>query len=364
MIKTVHAMIWEFTAGPELYSNIMQDIKNLNLAELEQVLAGLSIEKFRAKQIFSWIYQKGVFDFDLMTNLPADLRQKLKEKFYIIGFKLVKKSISHDETQKLLLGLADGNLIESVIIPVEDRVTGCVSSQAGCKYACGFCASGASGFKRNLTCGEILEQVLLIKCNSQDNKLTHIVFMGTGEPLDNYENVLKAIRIINSKEAINIGQRRITISTCGLIPQIKQLAKEGLQIELSVSLHAADDLTRSRIMPINKKYPLKELIPALREYIKETNRQVTFEYTMIKALNSDLLCAKNLVKIVEGLEAKVNLIPCNPIKELGLEPPGKVDILMFRDVLIKADVNVTLRASRGQDIEAACGQLRLRYEKD
>jgi 23S rRNA (adenine2503-C2)-methyltransferase len=189
----------------------------------------------------------------------------------------------------------------------------------------------------------MMEQVLLIKCNSEGNKLTHIVFMGTGEPLDNYDNVLKAIRIINSKESLNIGQRRITISTCGLVPQIRKLAKEGLQVELSVSLHAADDLTRSGIMPINKKYPLKELIGALREYIKDTNRQVTFEYTMIKGLNSDLQSAKNLVKLIAGLEAKVNLIPCNPIKELGLEPPGKVDILMFRDMLIKSDVNVTLR---------------------
>lgn len=338
----------------------MVDLKDFSLSELERELPQISAEKFRAKQIFSWIYQKGVFDFDRMTNLPAELRNKLKDKFFIIGFKLVKKSISRDQTQKLLMGLDDGNLIESVIIPADDRVTGCVSSQAGCKYACGFCASGASGFKRNLTCGEMMEQVLLIKCNSEGNKLTHIVFMGTGEPLDNYDNVLKAIRIINSKESLNIGQRRITISTCGLVPQIRKLAKEGLQVELSVSLHAADDLTRSRIMPINKKYPLKELIGALREYIKDTNRQVTFEYTMIKGLNSDLQSAKNLVKLIAGLEAKVNLIPCNPIKELGLEPPGKVDILMFRDMLIKSDVNVTLRSSRGQDIEAACGQLKLR----
>jgi 23S rRNA (adenine2503-C2)-methyltransferase len=305
-----------------------------------------------------------VFDFDQMSNLPAELRLKMKEKFYIVGFKLVKKSISADQTQKLLLGLSDGNLIESVIIPADDRVTGCVSAQAGCKYACGHCASGVLGFKRDLSCGEILEQVLLIKCNSEGNKLTHIVFMGTGEPLDNYDNVLKAIRVINSKEALNIGQRRITISTCGLIPRIRQLAKEGLQIELSVSLHAADDVTRSRIMPVNKKYPLKELISALREYIKITNREVTFEYTMIKGLNSDTQSAKNLVTLLKGMECKVNLIPCNPIKELGLEPPGKVDILLFRDVLIKADVNVTLRASRGQDIEAACGQLRLRYENE
>ncbi|MFA6349946.1 MAG: 23S rRNA (adenine(2503)-C(2))-methyltransferase RlmN [Candidatus Omnitrophota bacterium] len=341
-----------------------KDIKDFNLLELEQELVGISVDKFRAKQIFSWIYQKGVFDFDQMSNLPAELRLKMKEKFYIVGFKLVKKSISADQTQKLLLGLSDGNLIESVIIPADDRVTGCVSAQAGCKYACGHCASGVLGFKRDLSCGEILEQVLLIKCNSEGNKLTHIVFMGTGEPLDNYDNVLKAIRVINSKEALNIGQRRITISTCGLIPRIRQLAKEGLQIELSVSLHAADDVTRSRIMPVNKKYPLKELISALREYIKITNRQVTFEYTMIKGLNSDTQSAKNLVTLLKGMECKVNLIPCNPIKELGLEPPGKVDILLFRDVLIKADVNVTLRASRGQDIEAACGQLRLRYENE
>ncbi len=187
--------------------------------------------------------------------------------------------------------------------------------------------------------------------------------MGTGEPLDNYDNVLRAIRIINSDYAFNIGARRITISTCGIIPGIKKLAREGLQVELSVSLHAADDNIRDKLMPVNKKYPLKDLFTALRQYVEKTNRQVTFEYILAKGINSDLPSARKLCKIVQGLDCKVNLIPINPQKEIGLEPPAKPDILFFRDALIKSGVPVTLRKPRGQDIEAACGQLRLRYEK-
>jgi 23S rRNA (adenine2503-C2)-methyltransferase len=214
-----------------------------------------------------------------------------------------------------------------------------------------------------LAASEILEQVLYLKHNSPDNKLTHLVFMGTGEPLDNYDNVIKAIRIINSPYSFNIGARRITISTCGIIPAIMKLAEEGLQIELSVSLHAADEKTRSRVMPVNKKYPLKELILACKKYIEKTDRQVTFEYVLIEGLNADLPAAEKLSKILSGLNCKINLIPCNPIKELRLHPPNKLQILLFKDKLLKSGVNATLRMPRGSDIEAACGQLRLRYEK-
>jgi 23S rRNA (adenine2503-C2)-methyltransferase len=220
------------------------------------------------------------------------------------------------------------------------------------------------GFTRNLTCPEMLEEVLQLKNNAKDKKLTHLVFMGIGEPLDNYDNVLNAIRTINSPHSFNIAARRITISTCGIIPEIKKLSKEGLQIELSISLHAADDKTRSALMPINKIYPLKELICACREYVKKTDRQVTFEYVLIKGINSDLQSALNLSRILKTLKlCKVNLIPANPIRELKIEPPNKLEILLFRDYLLKSGINVTLRRPRGQDIEAACGQLRLGYEK-
>jgi len=341
----------------------MQDIKDLNLKELERTLEDLRYPSFHAKQIFLWIYKNGIRDFNQMSDLSSDLRKQLKEKFYLFSLKLIRCLKSRDGTEKFLFELSDGNIIETVIIPTEKRITGCISTQVGCKFRCFFCASGMTGFKRNLTRGEMIEQVLYIKNKSRGGKLTHLVFMGIGEPLDNYENVLGAIRIINSSEGLNIGARRITISTCGIIPEIKRLANEGLQIELSVSLHAAKDEIRSQIMPINKKYPLKDLIKAAKDYIKKTNRQITFEYILIKDINSDLQNAQNLSKILKGLNCKVNIIPANSIKECKAEPPKRAEILLFRDYLLKQGINVTLRRPRGQDIEAACGQLRLRYEK-
>ncbi|MCX5703122.1 MAG: 23S rRNA (adenine(2503)-C(2))-methyltransferase RlmN, partial [Candidatus Omnitrophica bacterium] len=270
---------------------------------------------------------------------------------------------SKDGTVKFLFELKDKNFVEAVSIPAKGRTTVCLSTQVGCKFACRFCASGISGFKRNMTCGEIIEELWQLKNNSPGIKITHIVFMGIGEPLENYDNVLKAIRIINSKHSFNIGARRITISTSGIIPGIKMLMNEGLQIELSISLHAADEKTRSSLMPINKKYPLRDLIAACREYIKKTHRQITFEYILIDKLNSDLQNAQKLSTILKGLRlSKVNLIPSNPIAELKIWPPKAKDVLLFRDYLLRQGINVTLRKPRGQDIEAACGQLRLRYE--
>jgi 23S rRNA (adenine2503-C2)-methyltransferase len=364
----------------------MRDIKELNLEELEGFLTQWGEPIFHARQIFSWIYKKGILDFDEMTDLPFDLRKKLKEKFYLFSLKLKERLRSCDGTEKFLFSLSDGNFIEAVIIPTEKRITVCVSTQVGCRFRCFFCASGLSGFKRNLSCGEMLDEVLFLKNNSPSKKLTHIVFMGIGEPLDNYDNLLKAIRIINSQEALKIAARRITVSTCGIISGIKRLAKEGLQIELSISLHAADDKTRSQIMPINKKYPLSSLIKTCKEYIEKTNRQLTFEYILIKGMNSDLQSVQRLSKILKGLNCKINIIPANPVrdglpkatdryprclisnganpvKECNIEPPSKLEILLFRDYLLKQGINVTLRKPRGQDIEAACGQLRLRYEK-
>ena len=341
----------------------MQDIKELTIRELEEVLEDCKYQKFHARQIFSWIYQKGASEFETMSDLSVGLKKLLREHFYILGLRLSQLCTSRDGTQKLLLELPDKQFIEAVSIPQEKRVTGCLSTQVGCKFACRFCASGALGFRRNLTCGEILEQVWWLKNESCEHKLTHLVFMGIGEPLDNYDFVLRAARIINAKEAFNIGARRITISTCGIIPGIKRLATEGLQIELSVSLHSADEKIRSRLMPLNQKYPLAELLSTCREYIQKTNRQVTFEYILIKDINSDLLNAQKLVRILKGLKAKVNLIPANVLKEYAIEPPNKLDILLFRDCLLKSGIDVTLRKERGQDISAACGQLRLKYEK-
>lgn len=340
-----------------------KDIKDLNIKELESELAGFKQPRFHAKQIFSWVYKKGETDFGKMSDLPENLRDILRKRFSINSVSLLKKIKSIDGTQKFFFELSDGNHIEAVIIPAEDRVTGCVSTQAGCKFNCRFCASGLLGFKRNLTCGEILEEVLFLRDNCGDKQLTHLVFMGTGEPLDNYDNLLKAVRIINSRDGLNIGARRITISTCGIIPGIERLAGEGLQIELSVSLHAPDEKTRSLIMPVNKVYPLKALLDCCRKYIEKTNRQVTFEYILIKGINSDLQKAESLTKILRGLNCKMNLILCNPVEELSVEPPNKLEILMFKDRLVKSGINVTLRKPRGKDIDAACGQLRMEYEK-
>jgi len=339
-----------------------KNIKELDLEGLEDILEKWGQPRFRAQQIFSWIYKKGVMDFEKMSSLSLTLRERLKKNFSLFDLKLVKILESQDGTKKFLFALSEGNLIEAAIIPTEKRITGCISTQVGCKFACRFCASGLLGFKSNLSSGAMLDEVLYLKNNSQNYKLTHLVFMGMGEPLDNYDNVLEAIRIINSPYALNIGARRITISTCGIIPAIKRLAAEGLQIELSISLHAADDKIRSQIMPINKKYPLKALLASCKDYIKKTNRQITFEYILIKGMNSGLHNAQNLIKISKGLKlCKINLIPCNLIKECNIEPPDKLETLLFRDCLIKGGLNVTLRRRRGQDIQASCGQLRLRY---
>ncbi len=369
---------------------IMRDIKDLSLKELEEKLLYWGSPKYHAKQIFNWIYQKGAFEFSSMSDLPAALRKTLADEFYILGLQLADLQKSRDGTAKFLFQLKDKNLIEAVNIPITKgasgliapwhkglpsapllggeagarlcAVTGCISSQAGCKFACRFCASGLKGFKRNLSAGEILDEVLYLKNNAQNGPLTHIVFMGTGEPLDNYENVLKAIRVINAPHAFNIGARRITISTCGIIPGIKRLQDEELQIELSISLHAADDRIRKHIMPVNKKYPLADLIKCCHEYIAKTNRQVTFEYVLIKGLNSDLPSAQKLITLLKDLRlSKVNLIAANPIPELKIMPPEKPEIISFKEYLFKAGLNVTLRRERGQDIDAACGQLRLRY---
>ncbi|HTZ11375.1 MAG TPA: 23S rRNA (adenine(2503)-C(2))-methyltransferase RlmN [Candidatus Margulisiibacteriota bacterium] len=339
----------------------MPEITELSLEELKKYFRDLREPEFHAVQLFNWIYKKGATEFSSMSNLPKGLRKNLEEKFSLHNLELIKSLRSIDGTEKFLLRLKDGGAIEAVSIPFDERVTACISSQLGCRFTCSFCASGQSGFKRNLTTAEMLGELRYIKNNSLRRELTHLVFMGTGEPLDNYDNLIKAIRVINSPEAFNIGARRITISTAGVIPGIKKLSAEGLQVELSVSLHAADEATRSKLMPINKKYPLKELINACAEYIDKTNRQVTFEYILIKGVNSDLQKALKLSKILAGLNCKVNLIPFNPIEGLQVETVNKLEAILFRDYLAKHGINVTMRRERGRDINAACGQLRLRY---
>lgn len=335
-----------------------QDIKNFSLDGLKGFLKEQGQKTFHARQIFSWIYQKAAFDFDSMTDLSVELRKALREKLYFSKFFLQQLKESLDATKKFLFKLEDGSLIESAFIPAEERNTICLTTQVGCKFCCKFCASGLAGFKRNLTTGEIINQVLFIQQFLSDKKISHIVFMGTGEPLDNYESVLKAVRIFNSAEGLNIAARRITISTSGLIPGIKRLAKENLQIELSVSLHASDNKTRDRLMPINKKYPLPDLVNCLRQYFILTKRQITFEYILIHNLNCATDDAKRLVAFLKGFDFKLNLIPYNKIEEFSFEPPTKLEMLFFKNQLIKEGIRATLRMPRGRDINAACGQLR------
>lgn len=359
---------------------IMEDVKDIGLSGLKDRLASWGVPGYRAKQIFTWIFQKGALSFSQMSDIPLPLREKLNSNFYILGLKKSAGSRSSDGTEKLLFELRDGNLVEGVNIPMALRlpgdsgrscagsyseVTACISSQAGCKFSCGFCASGVKGLRRNLKCGEILDEILLLKSQLHKARLNNVVFMGTGEPLDNYANVLQAVRMINSPDAFNIGARHITISTCGIIPGINKLKEEDLQVELSVSLHAADDKLRTEIMPVNRKYPLGELIPCCNEYIEATNRQITFEYILIKGLNSDLSCARKLAILLSGLRlAKVNLIPANPVSGKKISPPSAAQALCFKECLAKSGVNVTLRKRRGADIDAACGQLRLRHENN
>ena len=342
----------------------MINIKELSLEELEKTLISWGEPKFHARQIFSWLYKKPALSFDAMSDLSVGLRDRLEKEFSICDLELASLEKSKDLTEKFLFKLKDSSFIEAVLIPSDGRITACLSTQVGCRFCCHFCASGLLGFKRNLSPGEILDQVWFVKNNLKDGNLSNIVFMGTGEPLDNYDNVLKAIRIINSSGGFGIGARKITISTCGLVPGIKKLYSENLQVELSISLHSAIDKIRSSIMPVNKKYPIKELISACREYIEKTDRQITFEYVLIKGLNCDLQNARELAGVISTLKlAKLNLIVANPVKECSVEPPNKLEILLFKDYLVKHGINVTLRKPRGEDINAACGQLRMMHEK-
>lgn len=327
-----------------------RDIKNFSLAELQKWLSSINEPAYRARQIFSWLYQKRADSFKNMKNLPAGLIEKLQDNFSIFLPEIVKRQVSKiDGTEKYLLKLADGELIETVLIPSGKRLTACLSTQVGCRYRCKFCASGLYGFRRNLSQGEILSQLIIIP------KPTNIVFMGIGEPLDNYSNVIGAIRIINDEYGFNIGARKITISTAGITDKIKELAGLGLQIELSVSLHAADNKKRDELMPINKIYPLDRLLKVLKGY----KRLITFEYIVIKDVNDSVEDAKNLVGLIKGLKCKVNLISFSPVKEIPFQKPDMEDVTRFKEILDNAGIPLTIRMSKGLDISAACGQLRI-----
>jgi 23S rRNA (adenine2503-C2)-methyltransferase len=315
---------------------------------------------YRATQVFRWLYKVGVKSFDEMTDLNKELREKLKERFHITKVTaLDSKRSLYDGTTKYLLKLEDSHTVETVLLPEEERTTLCLSSQVGCKFGCSFCASAPFGFVRNLKASEILDEVLFIREHNKDRVITNIVFMGIGEPLDNYNNVMRAIRILNDEDAFKIGARKITISTCGIIPAMQKLSDEKLQIELSVSLHSADDKVRSKFVPINKRYPLSDLIAACKAYTKKTKRVITFEYILIKGVNASEGDAFVLARLLNGMMCKVNLISYNQIKAKGYEAPSTEGVKDFFRTLKSRGINVMLRKSKGEDIDAGCGQLRI-----
>ena len=333
------------------------NIKNYNLEDLQEIVVALGEKKYRAEQIFNWIYKERIQNFDQMTNLSVDFRNKLKEEYDFHNFKIIAKQESKDGTKKYLFDVLDGNAIETVLMEYKFGKTICVSSQIGCKMGCKFCASTGVKFARSLEAGEIIEQILAVE-KDENIRISNIVFMGIGEPLDNYENVIKAIKIINNPKGIGIGARHISVSTSGLVPKIYQLADEGIQCTLSISLHSAQNKKRSQMMPVNEVYNIQELIKACKYYIDKTNRRVSFEYALAKDNNDNLDDAEELVKLLKGMLCHVNLIPINKIDNEKFTKSTNENIIRFRDYLNQNGITATIRRELGSDIDAACGQLR------
>ena len=335
----------------------MKNIKNYNLDKLTEELLNIGEKKFRAEQIFKWLYVENVTSFDDMTNLSLELRKKLKENYTIDTFEILKKQVASDGTKKYLFRLPDNNTIETVLMEYKHGKTICVSSQVGCKMGCKFCASTGIPFERNLESGEIVEQLQAIE-RDEGARISNIVFMGIGEPLDNYDNVVNAIKIINNQKGINMGARHISISTSGLVPKIYRLADENMQCTLSISLHATTDEKRTAMMPINKTYNIEELMKACKYYIEKTNRRISFEYALAKDNNDNLDDAKGLIRLLRGMNAHVNLIPINKIENGKFTKSTNENIIKFRDYLNEHGIVATIRRELGSDIDAACGQLR------
>ena len=335
----------------------MKNIKDYNLEELKKEMIELGEKPFRAEQIFKWIHQEKVKTFEEMTNLSLELRKKLEENYTMCNYKILKKQESKDGTIKYLFDVLDGNAIETVLMRYHHGNSICVSSQIGCKMGCKFCASTGINFIRSLTSGEIVEQIIAVEQDTGE-KISNVVFMGIGEPFDNYDNVVNAIKIINNPKGLNIGARHISVSTSGIVQKIYQLAEENIQCTLSISLHATSNEKRSSMMPVNNAYPIEELMKACKEYIKKTNRRISFEYALAKDNNDNLQDAKELVKLLKGMLCHVNLIPINKIENGKFDKSSNENIMKFRDYLNDHGIVATIRRELGSDIDAACGQLR------
>ena len=336
----------------------MRDIKSYSLAQLEEYLVSIGEAKYRAGQIFEWIHKKNIKDIDEMSNISAKLRLKLKEDCALLNVEeILYKESAIDKTRKYLFKLPDGNIIESVFMRYKHGNSVCISSQVGCRMGCRFCASTLDGLLRNLSPSEMLDQIYKIS-RSTGERVSNIVLMGAGEPMDNFDNVLKFIEIINSEQGLNISQRNITVSSCGLVPKIKELADKKLQITLALSLHAADDETRKSLMPIANKYSIKEVLDACRYYFDTTKRRVSFEYGLVAGVNDTKEEALKLSRLIKNMQAHVNLIPINPIKERDYKEPTHKNVLAFKQILEKSGIQATVRREMGRDIDGACGQLR------
>ncbi|NMA02340.1 MAG: 23S rRNA (adenine(2503)-C(2))-methyltransferase RlmN [Clostridia bacterium] len=345
----------------------MKDLRSLNLEEMEELLKDLGEPSFRAKQLFQWVHNKGIGSLEEISNFSKSLIEKLGQVVSLTPLTVATRQVSKDGTVKYLLSLEDKSYIECVLMSYQgtkskNRNTLCISSQVGCAMGCGFCATGKGGFQRNLTAGEILDQVYAVtrleKWNNEDFKIGNIVYMGMGEPLINFDNVIKSINILNHPLGQNIGIRRITVSTCGIVPKIRELALYELDIVLAISLHAPTDELRSEIMPINDKYPLKQLKEACIYYIENTNRRITFEYALIEGFNDKIKLAYKLAEFLRGMKCHVNLIPVNKVGEDGFNRPTKARIESFHKELVKLGIEASIREEKGVDIDAACGQLR------
>jgi len=335
----------------------MKNILDLSLEELKIWMKENKESEFRAKQVMDWIY-KGIFEFNLMSYLSKPLREKLKSHF-LIYIPLVVNSFQSkkDNTKKLLLALEDNNLIECVIMDYKYGKSICISTQVGCRMGCKFCASTVDGVIRSLSAGEMISQILAAEKLNGD-RISNVVLMGSGEPFDNYDNVIKFLKIVNAEYGLNIGQRHITLSTCGIVPKINEMAKENMQITLAISLHASNDEDRKKIMPIANKYSIEEIINACKDYIDKTGRRITFEYALVNEINDSKENAIELSNLLKGILCHVNLIPVNEIKEKVYVKSSEENIKKFADVLNKRGIDTTVRREMGSDIDAACGQLR------
>ena len=356
-------------------------VTDINCKQFDDLITSKGEPSYRAAQVRKWVYKNIALTYDEMTDIPLGLRRMLAEETSLHSLEMVRKVTGSDGTVKALFKCADGRSVESALMYYEGdigrkRRTVCVSTQAGCGIGCPFCATGQQGFERNLTPGEIIDQALYFARYLRESReeksygkekperLSNIVFMGMGEPLANYKNLWQAIETLNAPECFGLGARSMTISTCGLVPQIRRLAKEKLQVGLAVSLHAGDNALRNKLVPINRKYPLGELIPACEEYSRLTGRRLSFEYILFKGINDSVAQALKLAGLVRGFKCHVNLIPANITGNATYQPPPRRGVLAFENELKRQHVNVTLRESRGQDIDAGCGQLRGRYLKE